>query len=176
MIDYSLNTLDIAEDLLGYQLQTKFDDKLTGGIITEVECYLEKDKTNHFYKNNKLYKQFKNSPAGTIYLAKIYGKNLCLNIITKPTLGESILIRSIRPTIGIDTMIQRRGKNNPKTLATGPGNLTQALGISLTSQFHNINEFLIMKRPLNISIKTSNRVGIKEDNLTKLNFKLIDQI
>ena len=73
-------------------------------------------------------------------------------------------------------MIQRRGKNNPKTLATGPGNLTQALGISLTSQFHNINEFLIMKRPLNISIKTSNRVGIKEDNLAKLNFKLIDQI
>ena len=57
----------------------------------------------------------------------------CLNAITNPA-GQPgcVLIRALEPVLGLAAMARRRGvaADSPK-LASGPGNLTRALGITV---------------------------------------------
>jgi len=123
------DTLTAAQALLGKYIYTEQDGAVTGGYITEVEAYLgEHDKAAHAYqlrrtkKNEMMYRDF-----GTIYVYTMHGHH-CMNFITKDrTRPEGVLIRGIEPVTGIDTMIERRGRENH--LTDGPGKLTQSLGI-----------------------------------------------
>ena len=42
-----------------------------------------------------------------------------------------MLIRALEPSDGLDVMRERRGLERPEDLCSGPGKLTQALGIGL---------------------------------------------
>jgi DNA-3-methyladenine glycosylase len=55
------------------------------------------------------------------------------NIITnKEGIPDAVLIRAIWPVTGIDVMLKRRRKAQPDlSLTSGPGSLSQALGIGL---------------------------------------------
>lgn len=60
----------------------------------------------------------------------IYGQHLCMNVVANSEeIPESVLIRALAPTEGIDLMKVRRKTNNLRNLCNGPGKLTQALGI-----------------------------------------------
>ena len=107
-----------------------------------------------------------------------------LNIVTnKKDIPEAVLIRAIIPIEGIDIMLKRRNKKKlDKTLTSGPGSLSQALGI--TKYFNNksliSNEIWIEDK--NISIKDSQiikttRIGIEyalEDALLPYRFLIKD--
>ena len=128
----------IAKDLVGKQLTTYIDGKLTSGIITETEAYAgQGDRACHahlgkFTKRTKVMYE----PGGIAYIYLCYGVHHLFNIVTN-TRGnaDAVLIRAIEPTRGIKIMQERRGKPKvDKTLTAGPGNLTKALGIS---KIHN---------------------------------------
>jgi len=125
--------LVIAKALLGKTLVTKIDGKLTSGIIIETEAYLApEDKASHAFNNKKTPRnQAMFLEGGIAYVYLCYGLHSMFNIVTGThNVPHGILIRSIRPQIGIDTMLVRRNLTSLcKNFTIGPGKTTQALGI-----------------------------------------------
>lgn len=128
------NVVLLAKDLIGKELNTYIEGVRTSGIITETEAYAGKgDKACHahlgrFTERTKVMYE----SGGIAYVYLCYGIHHLFNIVTN-TQGnaDAILIRAIEPTQGLDIMQKRRGKSKiDKTLTSGPGNLTKALGIS----------------------------------------------
>jgi len=127
------DVLQIGKELLGKHLFTCFDGKLTGGIIVETESYNgAEDKACHAYGNRKTRRtsvMFENGGVAYVYLC--YGIHHLFNIVTH-TAGspQAILVRSLLPTHGVETMLKRRKKEKiSPALTSGPGTVTKALGI-----------------------------------------------
>lgn len=121
---------DLAKELVGTLLIHEADNPI-GGVIVETEAYLgQMDPSCHLSGGpTRRTKPFLGG-AGTVYVFKIF-RHHNLNLITEfEGHPECILIRALHPTHGIDTMRLHRGLDDLKGLTTGPGRLTQALGIT----------------------------------------------
>lgn len=134
------NVVELAKTLIGCRISTKINGELTSGLITETEAYAGKgDKACHAHlgkftkRTAVMYEQ-----GGIAYIYLCYGIHHLFNIITN-TKGnaDAILIRAFEPEKGLETMRKRRKKTKiDKSLTSGPGNVSQALGINLN---HNAN-------------------------------------
>lgn len=128
------DTLSIAKSLLGKFLVSNVDNKLTSGMIIETEAYLgEIDRASHAFENRRSKRtEILYLGGGHLYVYLCYGIHALLNIVTqKEDEPHGVLIRAIQPVDGIETMLQRRhmNKQTPQ-LTSGPGSLTQALGVT----------------------------------------------
>ena len=161
--------IEIAQKILGKFLFTHFDSKLTGGIIVETEGYKgAEDKACHAYKNRRTKRtEVMFGPGGIAYVYLCYGMHHLFNIVTH-TEGHphAVLVRAIYPTHGIDTMLKRRKKEaQDQTLCSGPGSLTEALGIRTCHSGISLDgpEIWLEDRGLTIdknAIFASPRIGI----------------
>jgi DNA-3-methyladenine glycosylase len=128
------NVLQIAKELLGKILVTKWNGIETSGRIVEVEAYNGiVDKASHAAggrrtnRNEVMYGE-----GGVSYVYLCYGIHHLFNVVTN-RLGtpHAILIRALDPIKGVDVMLERTGKKKlDNTLTKGPGNVSKALGIS----------------------------------------------
>ena len=102
------------------------------GIIVETEAYSTRnDPACHTAFLNQSRKFVEENEAGAIYVHLTYGIHRLFNILTKAADGEHgfVLIRSLEPTEGISLMRKRRRRETVRHLCSGPGKLTEALGI-----------------------------------------------
>ncbi len=132
--DFCGNIFDIARHhLLGSYLCSNIGGEFTAGKITELEVYSgPEDKACHAYQN-KLTNRTKTMfcKGGVAYVFFIYGMYNQFNVVTgNEGFPQAVLIRSLEPLAGIETMKNRRRKQKLKELTTGPGKLCQALGIT----------------------------------------------
>jgi len=108
---------------------------MTGGLIIETESYAGiQDKACHSYKGRRTARtEVMYQAGGVAYVHMCYGIHHMLNaVVSKEGDPQGVLIRAIQPIWGIETMLQRRKKKKmDKTLTSGPGALTQALGITM---------------------------------------------
>jgi len=115
-------------------------DWLAAGRIVEVEAYLgENDPAAHAYPGRTPRNSVLFGPPGHAYVYFIYGTHFCMNISCMPE-GEAgcILLRALEPIMGECAMAKARHQDAQqlsnirarKALASGPGNLCQALAIS----------------------------------------------
>jgi DNA-3-methyladenine glycosylase len=127
------DVLEISKNLLGKKLCSTIGDGYTSGIIVETEAYRgSDDKACHAFGGKKtpraitMYKQ-----GGFAYVYMCYGIHPLFNIVTgREDEAEVVLIRAIEPLDGIEFMQKRRNQLKDKVLCSGPGKLTQAMGIT----------------------------------------------
>ena len=104
--------------------------------------------------------------GGHAYVYVNYGVHYCLNAITNPAGRPGcVLIRALEPLGGVATMARRRGvPPDARRLASGPGNLTRALGLSLRDNGADLTRgalvILPRDRPREFTIARGPRVGI----------------
>jgi DNA-3-methyladenine glycosylase len=120
---FDQDIVSLAQSLLGTRLTVRG----VGGTVLEVEAYGRDDPASHSYRGPGLRNAAMFGAPGTVYVYLSYGAHLCLNVVGRP--GEAVLVRAIRPEIGIPKMIARRHPS--PILAAGPGRVGQALGVSL---------------------------------------------
>jgi DNA-3-methyladenine glycosylase len=135
---YSRPTLEVAKDLLGKVLLHRTADGIASGMIVETEAYIgEDDPACHAAPGPTLRNEPLYGSPGVAYVYLNYGIHYLVNAVTEPH-GHpaAVLIRALQPMDGIALMAKRRcrGSRGVDTddLCRGPGNLTRALGITLS--------------------------------------------
>jgi len=102
------------------------------GIIVETEAYHEEEPACHAFVGLTPRTRPLFEAPGIAYVYRSYGIHALLNIVVEAAgIGAAVLIRALEPRAGIDLMIERRGRERTADLCSGPGKLTQALGIGL---------------------------------------------
>jgi len=159
----------ISKELLGKYLYTKFNNQLTGGIITETEAYAgATDKASHAYGNRRTKRtEVMYAEGGVTYVYLCYGMYPLFNIVThKKDIPHAILVRGIHPTDGIDVMLLRTNKPKiTKDFSNGPGKIAKALGIKCEHNGMNLTGNKIWLEDKGIKVKNKDifittRIGI----------------
>ena len=153
---------DVAHDLIGCALL--FDG--TGGVIVECESYERDDPACHAYVGVTPRTEPLFGPPGHAYVYLSYGVHSCLNFVCEPEgRAAAVLIRALEPRWGIDQMSRRRRREGARELCSGPGKLTEALGIGLEMDRAALTELPFELRGRDqdwrqVMVDTGPRIGI----------------
>jgi DNA-3-methyladenine glycosylase len=151
----------VARDLVGCRL---FHGGC-GGTIVETESYERDDPACHAYAGLTKRTEVLFGPPGRAYVYLSYGIHSLLNAVAEAE-GEAaaVLIRALEPSAGLEEMRARRGSRPDADLCSGPGKLTEALGIGLAANGADLgaDPFLLEPREPGWEgeIVVSPRVGI----------------
>ncbi len=131
---YTRPVLEVARDLIGCTVEYR---GLSGAIV-ETEAYHESEPACHAFAGLTPRTKTLFGEPGRAYVYRSYGVHALLNAVCEPDgIGAAVLIRALAPIAGIEQMRACRGSiagrpAREEDLCSGPGKLTQALGISLT--------------------------------------------
>jgi DNA-3-methyladenine glycosylase len=151
----------VARELIGCRL---FYESC-GGTIVETESYEREDPACHAYVGLTKRTEVLFGPPGRAYVYLSYGIHSLLNFVCEPEdEAAAVLIRALEPTAELDAMRSRRGKRPDADLCSGPGKLTEALGIGLDANDTDLSAdpFLLLPPEPSWSgeVTTSPRIGI----------------
>jgi DNA-3-methyladenine glycosylase len=131
---FKRDPLTCARELIGTELI--WDE--CSGVVVEVEAYAAiNDEAAHTFTRPSARSFIERNDAGTAYVYFNYGMHWMLNVLVKGDEKGFVLFRALEPKTGIQRMEKRRGLKDVKNLCSGPGKLTQALGI--TGRHHELN-------------------------------------
>lgn len=160
------DVVEIAKDLLGKVLVTTIDGVLTTGRIVETEAYSGRgDKACHANGRRTPRTEIMYGDGGYAYVYLCYGIHHLFNVVTNTKdIADAVLVRAIEPIEGLKTMQERRNHTKYK-LASGPGTLTEALGIRKKMTGTDLTEDAIwigeIKHPEPIDILSDTRIGVE---------------
>jgi DNA-3-methyladenine glycosylase len=151
---YDRPVLEVARELIGCTVEHAG----AAGMIVETEAYHESEPACHAYVGLTPRTRTLFGEPGRAYVYLSYGIHAMLNAVSEPEgVGAAVLIRALAPTAGIDAMRLRRDASRRtrtrrpgsamrvEDLCSGPGKLTQALGISLS-----VNDSSLSSGPVRI--------------------------
>jgi DNA-3-methyladenine glycosylase len=165
----------VARELIGCRLFYEG----CGGTIVETESYERDDPACHAYAGLTKRTEVLFGPPGRAYVYLSYGIHSLLNAVAEPEgQAAAVLIRAIEPTEGLKDMRKRRGNRPDNDLCSGPGKLTDALGIGLDANNADLtaDPFLLLPPEPGWTgeIVTSPRVGITKAIEQPWRFSLAD--
>jgi DNA-3-methyladenine glycosylase len=139
---YARSVHDVARELVGCVVR----HGETAGRIVETESYHMEEPACHAFAGITGRTRTLFGPPGRAYVYFSYGIHSLLNAVAEEEgVGAAVLIRALEPVDGIQLMRDRRGVARApqrklglrggvkdEELGSGPGKLTQALGIGLS--------------------------------------------
>ena len=172
---YARPTVEVARGLLGAYL---VHGPCVGRIV-ETEAYVGvHDLAAHASRGLTPRTQVIFGPPGHAYVYLIYGMYECLNLVAEPDRHPGcVLIRALEPVAGIEQMRRRRPTaRRLEDLASGPGKLTLALGVTRRHNGQDVTRGPLVVRapvpPEPFSIAVTPRVGITRSVDWPLRFHL----
>jgi DNA-3-methyladenine glycosylase len=164
---YSRPVLEVAPDLIGCTVEHGG----TAGVIVETEAYHESEPASHAFAGLTPRTTTLFGDPGRAYVYRSYGIHALLNAVCEPNgIGSGVLIRALLPAAGIEQMRARRGllagrPMRDEDLCSGPGKLTQAMGITLADNGSSLSSGAVRIRPregewLEPAVVQGTRVGI----------------
>ena len=125
---YQRPVLEVARELIGCVLS--HGD--AAGVIVETEAYHHSEPACHAFVGLTPRTSTLFGDPGFAYVYRSYGIHALFNAVCEPAgVGAAVLIRALEPVAGVEHMRGRRGLEQVESLCSGPGKLTQALGIEL---------------------------------------------
>ncbi len=159
---YDRPVLEVARDLIGCVVAHQG----SAGVIVETEAYHDSEPACHAFVGVTPRTRTLFGPPGIAYVYRSYGIHALLNAVCEPKgVGAAVLIRALEPLEGIEAMQARRGVESLGNLCSGPGKLTQALGIELSDNGVDLlrGPVLISDRPADwreVRVDVDKRIGI----------------
>jgi DNA-3-methyladenine glycosylase len=158
-VNFDRSVHEVAPELIGATLLVDG----VGGRIVEVEAYEREDPASHGYGGLTRRNASMFGPAGRAYVYRSYGIHWCLNLVCEGEgVPSAVLVRALEPTEGLEKMRARRGLEDPRLLASGPGRLCQALAI--TGEHDGLSleapPFELRERTEPVDVLAGARVGI----------------
>jgi DNA-3-methyladenine glycosylase len=159
---YNRPVLEVAPELIGCVVT----HGETSGAIVEAEAYHESEPASHGFIGLRPRTQVLFGPPGRAYVYRSYGVHALLNAVCEPEgVGAGVLIRALQPLTGVESMRRRRGLERERDLCSGPGKLTQALGIELDDNGVDLQRgpIVISSRPAawrDVEVVADRRIGI----------------
>jgi DNA-3-methyladenine glycosylase len=155
---YDRPVLEVARDLVGCVVSHGG----ASGVIVETEAYHETEPACHAFVGVTPRTLTLFGAPGTAYVYRSYGIHALLNAVCEPEgVGAAVLIRALEPVDGIGVMRERRRLHRLEELCSGPGKLTQALGVELTENGTSLLDGPIRIAPGEpVEIITGVRIGI----------------
>jgi DNA-3-methyladenine glycosylase len=159
---YERPVVEVARDLVGCVVR----HGETAGVIVETEAYHNSEPACHAFVGLTPRTRTLFGPAGLAYMYRSYGIHAMLNAVSEAEgVGAAVLVRAVEPLDGVELMRARRGLDRAEDLCSGPGKLTQALGIGL--EFNEIDLAqgpVVISPPLaawrDLDVSTGPRIGI----------------
>ncbi len=159
---YDRDPREVAVDLLGCVLTHETSEGIASDVIVETEAYRPGDPACHAYKGPTMRNRTMFSGPGLAYVYRSYGIHNLLNVVCEEEeIGSAVLIRALKPLEGSGIMVERRGRDSH--LCTGPGKLTQALGIGMRHDGHDLTSPPLTIRhaePPEGEVVATTRIGI----------------
>jgi DNA-3-methyladenine glycosylase len=153
---------DVARELVGCALTFRG----VGGTIVETESYADDDPACHAFNGPTPRSSVLFGPPGRAYVYFSYGIHTLLNAVSEPE-GRpgAVLIRALHPLWGVERMRARRRREHLRDLCSGPGKLTESLGVELRHNGLSLAEppFAFAERPEgweDVEVVTTPRIGI----------------
>jgi len=149
----------VAPDLIGATLL--FGN--AGGVIVEVEAYHHTEPAAHSFRGPTPRNQVMFGPPGFVYVYRSYGIHWCVNFVCEAEGSASaVLLRALEPTHGLAAMRRRRGVDDARMLCSGPGKLTEALGITHAQNALALDAppFALHARVGEVEVVTGVRIGL----------------
>ncbi|HEX4745936.1 MAG TPA: DNA-3-methyladenine glycosylase [Gaiellaceae bacterium] len=156
---FARDARSLAHDLIGWTLLVDG----VGGVIVETEAYEPDDPASHSFAGKTRRNATMFGPPGRLYVYRSYGIHWCANVVcAEDGVGAAVLLRALEPTAGIERMRARRGLDDVRLLAAGPGRLTQALAITAAHDGYDLGSsaFLLEPPTAPVDVVCSPRVGI----------------
>jgi DNA-3-methyladenine glycosylase len=143
---YARPVLEVAQSLIGCLVT----HGPCSGVIVETEAYHDSEPACHAFIGLTPRTETLFEAPGRAYVYRSYGVHAMLNAVCEPEgIGAAVLIRALEPVAGIELMSARRGVGKLTGLCSGPGKLTQALGITLAENRSDLTHgsIVISERP-----------------------------
>jgi DNA-3-methyladenine glycosylase len=173
--DLPVETMELAQYLIGKTLVHQLPAARLSGVIVETEAYPPGDAAGHAFRGKTKSNQTLFLERGRCYVYFTYGSSFMMNVTSEEQgVGAGVLLRALEPLEGIETMQRFRKTTRMRDIARGPGRLAQAMNVD--KRYDGIDlcagEALWLGTPARpiAAIGSSTRIGLTREVHRKLRF------